>query len=454
MTTIDGSSAQGEAPAWDDDLWDVLLARIARDQMIPILGPALSMVEIDGRRMPLDRYVAEQLAARLDIAASELPPGFGLGAVVSEQARRRGSAYLHPKVNAILREVTFEPPPALVKLASIPNFRMFVTTAYDTLLEAAIDKARGRGGRAAVSIGYSPTGEVYPPNHESNRPPNPTEVHHILGFASALPDFVISDEDLLESLVTLQSDLKRPAKLFDDLSSHNLLVLGGQFPDWLVRLFLRIAKRRRLSEAPRESPQVVADDHSHMDANLVSFLSSFSPSTVVVPGGAERFVDELWRRWSEQYGAPAQLAERGPAIFLSYAREDSEAAQMLFRGLQAQGFSVWFDKSQLQGGDNFDYQIREAIKGSAVFMPVVSRNTESDLRDAYFRLEWNIADEIDKRNSESVRFIMPVVVDNLPRDELREVPANFMRKHILLVDGGVPTSELVAALKSAMEGRR
>ena len=60
------------------------------------------------------------------------------------------------------------------------------------------------------------------------------------------------------------------------------------------------------------------------------------------------------------------------AVFLSYASEDAEAAQRIAEALLAAGIEVWFDKSELRGGDAWDRQIREQIQACALFMPIIS----------------------------------------------------------------------------------
>src|SRR5579864_9178381 len=40
------------------------------------------------------------------------------------------------------------------------------------------------------------------------------------------------------------------------------------------------------------------------------------------------------------------------AVFLSYASQDAEAAQRICAALQAAGIEVWFDQSELRGGDS------------------------------------------------------------------------------------------------------
>ena len=45
-------------------------------------------------------------------------------------------------------------------------------------------------------------------------------------------------------------------------------------------------------------------------------------------------------------------------MFLNYASEDVEAAQHIADALRASGIEVWFDKSELIGGEACDQQIR------------------------------------------------------------------------------------------------
>ena len=51
------------------------------------------------------------------------------------------------------------------------------------------------------------------------------------------------------------------------------------------------------------------------------------------------------------------MTESSKAVFLSYASEDAAAAQRICEALRATGIEVWFDQSELRGGD--------AIKWSA-----------------------------------------------------------------------------------------
>jgi len=84
------------------------------------------------------------------------------------------------------------------------------------------------------------------------------------------------------------------------------------------------------------------------------------------------------------------VAEPSHAVFLSYASQDAVAAQRICEALRAAGIDVWFDKSELRGGDAWDQSIRRQIKSCALFIPVISKNTH-DRTEGYFRLEWKLA---------------------------------------------------------------
>jgi len=59
------------------------------------------------------------------------------------------------------------------------------------------------------------------------------------------------------------------------------------------------------------------------------------------------------------------VSEPSHAVFLSYASQDAEAAQRICEALRTAGIEVWFDQSELRGGDAWDRQIRKEILSSS-----------------------------------------------------------------------------------------
>jgi TIR domain/SIR2-like domain len=446
----------------DEDVWDDLLSFIEERRVIPIVGPELLMVATDDRPRLLYDWIAERLAAKLSVDTHRLPQPYTLNDVVCwflAERGRREEAYV--RLRAVLKDATFEPPAALRQLASITDFDLFVSTTFDPLLETAINLERFGGAPSTDVIGYTPN-RVNDLPTERDRLTRPV-VYHLFGKLSASPTYVISDEDLLEYLCALQSEHLAPERLFHELEHNHLLVIGSGLTNWVARLFLRMAKRQRLS-APRDVGEVLADDHATSDERLMTFLQQVSVHTRVYRG-AERFVAELSQRWHARRHEPAAGAQvAGPARFLppvrempdqaafiSYAREDLAAVQRLKAGLEAAGVSTWFDVDRLEGGDDYDHKIQRNIARCSYFIPVISANTQRR-HEAYFRREWAYALDRARNMADGALFILPITLDAISAAEAL-VPERFKALHFTQLPGGEVTPEFARRLTEFTRAR-
>jgi len=86
------------------------------------------------------------------------------------------------------------------------------------------------------------------------------------------------------------------------------------------------------------------------------------------------------------------MIEPARAVFLSYASQDAEAARRIADTLRSAGVEVWFDQSELRGGDVWDQRIRHQIRECALFLPIISAHTQQR-SEGYFRLEWRLAEQ-------------------------------------------------------------
>jgi hypothetical protein len=275
---------------------------------------------------------------------------------------------------------------------------------------------------------------------------------------------VISDEDTLEFICALQSEHLTPEKLFHELEHNHLLLIGSNFTNWLARLFLRMAKRHRLSD-PRDVGEVLADSHTDSDTRLVEFMQQVSVRTRVY-SGAEKFVDELHRRWMTRHG-PARVHELGVApqrflpperempenaVFVSYAREDLPAVQKLKTALDAAGVKTWFDLERLEGGDDYDRKIQRNIARCSYFVPVISATTQRRL-EGYFRREWSYAIDRARNIAEGALFILPVCIDDTNEVDA-QVPERFKALHFTRLPGGDVPAGFVRRLSELLSARR
>ena len=141
------------------------------------------------------------------------------------------------------------------------------------------------------------------------------------------------------------------------------------------------------------------------------------------------------------------------AVFLSHASEDAPAALRIAAALRAAGIEVWLDRSELRGGDAWDHRIRSQLRDCALFIPVISRHT-ARRAEAYFRLEWHLADQRTQLMAPSHAFIVPVCVDDTEETAV-EAPDSFLAVHwTRLPDGATPHAfcERIAALLPAPRG--
>jgi hypothetical protein len=453
----------GNAQDFDEDAWDDLLNYIEEHRVIPIIGPDLLHVQTDRGLRPLYEWLAEKLAVRLSVDTSGLPEPVTLNDVMCSylgQHGRREEAYT--RLRSIMREVEPQPSAALRQLAQITDFDLFVTTTFDPLLENAINLERYGGQPTTDIIAYSPNRIADLPSERAQL--QRTVVYHLFGRLSASPTYVLSDEDMLEFICALQSEHLTPEKLFHELEHNHLLLIGSDFSNWLARLFLRMAKRKRLSD-PRDVTEVFADDHTLQDGRLVAFLQQVSVRTRVF-AGAEAFVAELHKRWrARQPQAATDRPDSSPqrflpparempenAIFISYAREDLAAVHRLKAGLDAAGLTTWFDLDRLEGGDDYDRKIRANIARCSFFVPVISGSTQQR-HEAYFRREWSYAVDRTRNRAEGAVFILPVCIDDTPEASAL-VPEIFKAVHMVRLAGGDPTPEFVRRLQELCSGSR
>jgi hypothetical protein len=141
-----------------------------------------------------------------------------------------------------------------------------------------------------------------------------------------------------------------------------------------------------------------------------------------------------------------------PTVFLSYASEDRRAAQLIRDALPAYGLEVWYDESELVGGDAWDQKIRRQIRECTYFMPVISAHTEAR-HEGYFRREWRLAVERTLDMADDHVFLLPVVIDSTLEAGAR-VPEKFRAVQWLRLPDGQPTAALEAVCRRLVAGGR
>lgn len=422
--------------------WEQLLESIDGRLVIPILGQDLLTISPrDGRSRLLYEHLARRLAEKLNVrfpspspddenqdrAAAEIAAG-SLHAVASYFRAQGGDIQeVYTYLNIVVREEgAFPIPEPLRKLAEIRPFRLFVSTTFDTLLQQALDQVRFEGSPQTDVRVYLPG----KPKEEIDLPADVKNlqgplVYHLFGrLPGTAFTYALTEEDILEFIHQLQSRTLSPDGLIHELTRHHLLILGCSFPDWLARFFLRIGKGDRFSRVEHKTDYLI-DSGVQKDAGLVFFLQHFGGRTKIFEGGGPiEFIDELHRRWTERHPSPdVETQPRQPspftmsrgAVFLSYAREDMARVAILQHALEENNLDVWLDRKDIQPGDLWELKIQSNIEKCSVFVPVLSR--QSLIKpEGWFRTEWKYAVERASRKLQSRPLIVPVAIDDIPRD--------------------------------------
>jgi hypothetical protein len=257
--------------------WDDLLSFIQDGKVVPILGHELLEADYGGRRVSLQRLLAERLAERekLDVhwtAHSELNDA--VDAYLGKGGKLIG---LYDRVSGFLRSLTppFPIPDSLQKLADIRPLDLFVSVTFDSLMARALDQVRFAGNAVTREIEFSLNQSTAAQSEAlKSRAGDAPIVFNLFGRATSKSDFALHDEDALEFIHRLVAgDVPPPEWLLSELRNRHLLILGVHMPDWLSRFVLRAATRDRLRLAQRA--YFIAGESAPSGDTLAQFLNRF-----------------------------------------------------------------------------------------------------------------------------------------------------------------------------------
>ena len=144
------------------------------------------------------------------------------------------------------------------------------------------------------------------------------------------------------------------------------------------------------------------------------------------------------------------MSDSTKAVFLSYASQDAEAARRIADALRAVGVEVWFDQNELVGGDAWDAKIRGQIGSCALFVPLISANTQAR-QEGYFRLEWKLAEDRSHLMAKGKAFIVPVSID-ATTERGAFVPDAFTAVQWTKLPGGETSAAFVARVQKLLAG--
>jgi hypothetical protein len=416
----------------EDWLWNQLLDYIEEGLVIPVIGRELLWTNIAGELQYVPAHLAREFALRAGIEPVDSDDP--VGAIVERYlCSFKDRTWPYTALTQLTRELDATPwPEVFSSLADLP-FSIYVSTTADSYLERAVNAVRYGGRPETIVPAYGLESAADLPTGIDARQ---TVVFPLLGRANRSADFALTEEDVLEFVHTFQS-AGTPKRLLETLRRSHLLIIGGGFSGWLLRFVIRLAKPGRLwSSSTGQLTHYVADRAVTRDAQLLSFLQHPLSGIRVFPinGQTHDFVRALHQRWFGRHPQSAgrvaptfprvddAVARRG--VFLSYCSEDYEAAERIRDLLDAAGLDVWFDKRDLNAGDEFHKRIRAEINKSHFFVVVISRSAFTP-EPRFFRFEWREAERRAQFAPFDRPYVLPVVIDDTVAQDDRLPP--FLR---------------------------
>jgi TolB-like protein/Tfp pilus assembly protein PilF len=104
----------------------------------------------------------------------------------------------------------------------------------------------------------------------------------------------------------------------------------------------------------------------------------------------------------------------------------------------------------LRGGDAWDASIRRQIKDCALFVPIISTNTQAR-SEGYFRLEWKLAVDRSHLMADDQAFLLPVVID-ATMDASARVPEKFRDVQWTHLRGGAAATAFAEHVQRLLSG--
>jgi len=256
--------------------------------------------------------------------------------------------------------------------------------------------------------------------------PDIPTVFHLFGATGPVGTFAKTEDDLIVYSWSLLDQQYAPMRLYDYLQQKTLLLLGCNFPDWLGRFLVHALHAGR-----QDSSINIYHVSNCREPGLENYLRR-RRAKIFPQQSPAHFVAELNQRWQAkkpqcvaQQIAPAASTEaiftpfKSGSVFLSYAREDRPAVNLIKAQLEAANIDTWMDESCLEPGDDFQQVIYDNIKNASFFIAIISRSL-NDLDQQERRMsrfvwrEWKWANKTNEERRQSDRYLQPLAIDDTP----------------------------------------
>lgn len=308
--------------------------------------------------------------------------------------------------------------PELTQLLRSKLFKFVLTTTIDGYVEALMRDIWGDELRI-VNISDNQSLKDFQTaleNSRVNKYEQPTLFYvfgKVVKGCEKPKGFMETDVDAIRYIEKWMKDLDNK-HIVPFLKKKRMLALGCKFDDWYFRFFWYILTRG-FNDAEREGAKGTDGSILTRD-NLASLFNPDDPADQHLKEYLHRrgvcMHDDVWLFMNHIYTLLTSTEADSPfrkmilekrrmgEIFISYKSSDVLFASELFCKLaREQRLNIWFDNVRLNGGDEYEAVIREAIGQSKIFIPVLSpavikdMEAKGELIDTFYSNEWRWASE-------------------------------------------------------------
>lgn len=421
--------------------WDELLDFIAEKKLTPVLGKEMYTFKDGDALVPLDNYLSKKI---LELQKVSDHPATSLPEAVDylEIEKKVKPMDVLRKLKSIVKDVDFDLP-VLSEFLGIKDLNYFINTAvYNNVLEKKIFESRKL---KANSTNFS-INEPFSDCPDIDKLTEPF-VFNVFGSLLNNVDPALSEEDMLEYTGYFKEKMSGATNIVSALKNKNLLFLGCTFPDWMVRFALRLLSNEPLHEWGTKRTIIVVNDPSDLRNDQYEFLKHYD--VITYEGNTSEFVHELKAQWKKRNPGDGKTK----SIFLSYTRADMQAVENLKKGIEQLGnITCWYDKRELEPGDDWRERIVVNIRKADLFMPLISQNS-LEHEDGYVQKEWmQGTNEWIFRNADKKadKYLIPVVIDE-SKLYSEKITKHFDSKiNIAKVPQGNPDQEFLNDIKKIL----
>ena len=409
--------------------WSLLLDAIKIGRVVPILGEKIFTIKDDENGISVEDYLLSELSKKFCPSGQKVESISEIEDGIEDynylNRRKCSPTNIYFEINQLLKNISISCDDGITEMVNACMFPLILSTAYFP----GIDNLLGIPTERVSIYKKSSSPDIDPYQLSGNCP----SLFYLFGKASNLSrTFMATEDDFLDYLHSWHNIETRPKNLSRYLSDKYLLVIGSEYPDWLFRFFWHSIKNFNIIPSRIEDTQgLITLDSSVEDPHLRRFISHVQAQAYHDTG---KFVLELNKRWKESLVDSTHINDIEDSdssndidVFISYAKEDIQVAEKIADIFKGKGATVWFDKRELEGGDEYDRRIAKGISHCKRFVPIISHTTLKGER-RYFRKEWSLAlDELPYRLH--MDYIIPIQIDNDIDIESDLLPEEFKVRH-------------------------